>query len=110
MLKLDFDLIHDISKYKNCWLCNNIFIPETIKYSDRKHTIIVCKACCYGLSFEEFKKDINMLNVICYYIGMNLENSFFVHADDYSNNKLNINFPIDLDCYMDIVGKRIILL
>jgi hypothetical protein len=110
MLKLDFDLIHDISKYKNCWLCNDAFTPEIMNYPDRIHNILICKSCCYGLAFEELTKDINVLNVICYYVGMDISKPFFVFAIDYKDNELNINFPIDLNIYMDIVGKRIVLL
>jgi hypothetical protein len=100
MLELNFNTLYGYLE-NNCWICKNILISNLPSYySGSGSPIIRCDNCKYHLYFLQYTK------TPAYFIALKY-NEITVSRFD---NKLNIQFPINLDKCIETICKLQILL
>jgi hypothetical protein len=95
MLKLDFDIVHNVKEYKSCWICNSKLLTDR---SGPIYKFLECNTCNYTLIFQQIKSNIYLFD------GINYNYSIYAGLSG-SKIKLDVEFPIDLDKCIDMMKK-----
>jgi DNA-directed RNA polymerase subunit RPC12/RpoP len=102
MLKLDFDILHDVKDYQACWCCNNKINPEL----GLEYRFIDCHYCSYTLIFRA----LNNTHKVSMFDGINYNNSLYAGKFEFAKHKIIIEFPILLDECLETMKKLAILI